>query len=195
MGRGLTGRITTLIIVLLLLLALAPILVPYKSTVGYLDMRAGRSRVVTKYFGFLKVEDEVKDTYLSRLYKNYVSEELPPPEWWYSSDTTESLYIHSHGDSFLPREFFSLEPAIARTFNSDWELFADDDTWRTYITTFFAIFQLPESKSDRRKIAEFFNGYTQEVRYQLDRPLHATDLPSIEDARRELEKRLRGGSQ
>ena len=186
MGRGSAVRwIIWTIVALVLLFSFAVILLPYKSSIRYLDMSAGRSRTVTKYFGFLKLKDEVKDTYLSKLYKKYVSEELPPPDWWYNDETADGLFVRIRGDSFLPREFYWLEDVIAR----DWELFADDETWRAYLTTYFAIFQILEDNCDKREIAAFYNAYMLELRWQLDRPLNATDIPSIEDARRELEKR------
>jgi len=169
------------------------LVVPYYSRTVYIDVKAGRIRIV-KQFYLIPVSVGVQDSFFTEQYRKYVSSELPPPEWWFSSETEKGiLWGKTYSDSQDARAF-AYQQEFQDT-SPDGMPFADAEAWKAFLTTLTGIYTLPKSKPARHETAMIYRVSVSGLRRTLNRPLRATDLPSIEDTRRELEKRLRGGSQ
>jgi hypothetical protein len=182
-GRWRKYRLGILLAILAFLIVAA--IYPCKYVMGYLDVSGGRGRVMTKYFG-LTVGEEVHDTYLSFMYKRYISEQLPSPDWRFSSFSAYNLTGNAvgFGDSFLLEDFNALRWNTGANYyiqNNDFA--ADDDAWRAILTTFMDILQKYSGNRDRG-VAENYVSQLVRIRDEKDRPLRAEDIPNADEMHR-----------
>jgi hypothetical protein len=172
-------------LIFLALAALAVVMfVPYKYEAGYLDVRGGRIRLVTKYFG-IKMPESIKDSNLSKLYKQCIGEPLPPPDWRMDSDSVDGLFMKERGDGFLLEDFDALDSIINDYNGNIYSFAADNDAWRAILTTFMDLLQDPFGKR-HRGINKVFVYQLQTLRDRKGKPLTTKDIPSAGDIRKSV---------
>jgi hypothetical protein len=137
-----------------ILLVAALLLIPYYTSSVYIDVKAGRMRIVKQVY-LIPVSSAVQDTFFTEQYRKYVSSTLPQPEWWSSSDADRSILLGKvHSDNSYARGFAFLQDF--QDTSREGMPFADAEAWKKFLTTLLNIYAMPQSRPARYETAMMF---------------------------------------
>jgi hypothetical protein len=158
-----------------ILLVAALLLIPYYTSSVYIDVKAGRMRIVKQVY-LIPVSS-------AEQYRKYVSGTLPQPEWWSSSDADRSILLgRIHSDNSYARGLTLLQDF--QDTSQERMPFADAKAWKKFLTTLLNIYAMPQSRPVSYETAMMFRAEVSAKRSELNRPLRSDDIPRAEDVRR-----------